>query len=826
MTDLGMRRADVVSPSDAVGTFSLPPGFEIQLVAAEPLVTDPVAMAFDARGRLWVAEMPTFDMLSQRELAGPELGGARVEPKGRVVMLEDTDGDGRMDKRTVFLDNLEQPNAVGFMGDGVLVGHPPRLLLCYDRNGDGVADDVRTIATDYISKSGNIEDSPNGLLWGLDNWLYNAEYTSRLRPNGETWVREPMPILGQWGITQDQFGRLIYNHNSDQLRGSLSPSHYVGERRKGVSMPGVNSQIAADQTIWPQGPTPGVGRGYRKGELRDDGSQSHFTGACAPLIYSGSNFPDRYLGNAFVAEPSANLIRRNVIFEAEGRLQADNAFERAEFLTSTDERFRPVWLSNGPDGALYIVDMYRGILSGWPWMTTYLRDQILQRGLHLPPWGLGRIYRVVSVRKPLEKAVNFAGATDAQLVGWLSHPNGWTRDTAQRKIVESNNAAGLVPELEKVLTTSTDAHARLRALWCLDGLQKISVRHLAPALNDVSPHVRMAALRIAEPFLAGANGEALLGLIRQRIDSEEPVVLVQMVLSLSAAGAAIATEPIWAVLPRAAEHPALLDAIAVGLRSSRAEILQRMLAMARDQKQPAFSDQPVFRMLAEATVRQGDPGEQGTLVALISDANYPRWVRASLVRGLCAAAALDPTSAQKRTSAAKLEPNAILGLANLQDTFLLRLAQPLVESVRREQSRVVKKVPVAPLTAVEQELFEIGRKTYATCAVCHQPDGNGREGVAPPLVGSQFALASSYHVPARIVLNGKEGTPGYPAAMAELSILSDKQIAGVLTYIRRSWGNEASAVTPEDVAHVRTSVRSRYRGWTNAELEAVASRFR
>jgi hypothetical protein len=408
-------------------------------------------MIFDARGRLWVAELAAYNISEIKEKLPFYLDKDRPapdRPPGRVIVLEDTDGDGRMDKRTVYADNLDVPRAIGFYKDQVLIGDPPNLWITRDRDGDGVMDE-KTSLDDAFGTQANVEGSPNGLLWGHDNWLYNASYKWRWRPDAnDQWQREPIPSVGQWGLTQDDFGRRFHSSNSDHLRGDFIPSHFAGALDQRLPLHGIRYPVATDQSTWPIRPNTGVNRGYMAGQLKDDGTLNTFTAASAPLIYRGTNLPPTFVGNAFVPGPDGNFVKRKLILEGEGRLTASNAYLNAEFLTSTDERFRPVSLANAPDGALYLVDYYRGMLEGYEFITTFLRDQMLKRGLNRPLMGMGRIYRLVYENRPMAPRPDFASADGAQLLTLLTDENGWTRDLAHRRIVESGSLA-LVPALRK-----------------------------------------------------------------------------------------------------------------------------------------------------------------------------------------------------------------------------------------------------------------------------------------------------------------------------------------------------------------------------------------
>ena len=210
--------APVLSGEQALKSFKLAPGFRIELVASEPLVQEPVAITFAPDGKIWVVEMSGY----MRDADGT----GENQPFGKVVSLEDTDGDGKMDKRTVFLDGLVMPRALALIRDGLLVAEPPHLWFCRDTDGDGKSDQKTEVAKDY-GDTKSPEHTANGLMWALDNWIYSADTTMRFRSGEEDWIREPTSFRGQFGISQDDFGRIVYNSNSDQFRIDLVPSKYL-----------------------------------------------------------------------------------------------------------------------------------------------------------------------------------------------------------------------------------------------------------------------------------------------------------------------------------------------------------------------------------------------------------------------------------------------------------------------------------------------------------------------------------------------------------------------------------------------------------------------
>jgi hypothetical protein len=306
---------------------------------------------------------------------------------------------------------------------------------------------------------------------------------------------------------------------------------------------------------------------------------------CAPLVYRGDRLPADLYGNVFVAEPAANLVSRIILSDDGTGLRARKAYERGEFLASTDERFRPVFLANAPDGTLYIADMYRGIIEHRISITEYLRDQIVARTLEQPV-GYGRIYRVMHDTTRRDTTRPFANASPAQLVDALSHPSGWRRDTAQRLLVERGaksvvSALTTVAALTTLAASAPDWRARLHALWTLDGIDAIQPATVTAALDDPSREVRLAAIRIAERWLGEPN-HPMQAAVLKRLDDSDWAVHQQLGASIGAFSADARESAAVAVLERFGNDPIVMDATLSGLRGSESAVLERLLAGRRE----------------------------------------------------------------------------------------------------------------------------------------------------------------------------------------------------------------------------------------------------
>jgi mono/diheme cytochrome c family protein len=844
-------------------TFFLPPGYRVELVASEPLIQEPVLVDFDPEGRLWVVEMLGY----MPDIAAT---GER-EPVGRISVLEDLNDDGKfedkVDRKTVFLDKLVLPRALKVLDRGVLVAEPPNLWLARDTNGDLRADSKELVTSTYGRLEANVEHNANSLLWALDNWMHTSETDVYLRlRNGAFEVRKTLS-RGQWGASQDDAGRIFRNSNESVLHVDLVPTPYFARnpnllRTRGSyeSLRGDNNEV---NTVWPVRQTPGVNRGYQTGVLRPDGRLATYTAVTAPTVYRGDRLPSELRGNVFVADPAANVVSRIVVGDDGTRIVARKAYDQAEFLSSTDERFRPVYLSNAPDGTLYVVDMYRGIIQHRDYITEYLRDQILSRKLETP-LGHGRIFRIVheSTRRGPKPALS--RESPARLAELLAHPNGWWRDTAQRLLVERGETS-VVGALKKAASSAPEPSTRLHALWTLDGLDRIEASDVTRALADPSRDVRTSAIRIAERWLSQPDHPVQAAVLKAASD-EDWAVRRQIAASLGALPGGVRETALAGLLERHGTDPIVVDAALSGLRGTESAVLG--LLTTRDVESPALAAS--IAMTAATIVRAAEDRPIQDLFSLLAQAGRPGWQRSALMQGAEAAllgaampggggrsgrgaggrgaggrGAATPGApaapgARSGPGGAAAFPRAATvggrGQATVAPVPLLR--EPALVGVARESSDLGQRAaallarltwpgkanaaPAAtPLTPDEQQRFAAGREVYQTlCVACHQPDGRGREKLAASLVGSELALGPP-EIAVRIVLNGKEGSTGL---MPPLGVsLTDDQVAAALTFIRREWGHSASAVDPSTVKAVRELTAGRTRPWTAEELGRLRS---
>lgn len=472
--------------------FELAPGFELQLVASEPLVFDPVDMTFDEFGRMFVVEM----------------GGMPLDKsgKGRVVYLSDTDGDGVMDKRTVFADSLVMPAGVMRWKNGFLVTDPPRIYYMEDQDGDGRAD-LKQIMMDGFDTS-NLEANVNNPLYGLDNWIYLAnspairhgnihftanpakklkEGTLRIRP--ETLELELTAGNTQFGHAFDTWGRHFMLNNHLHIMHEVIQARYL--QRNPDLLAGRATQVLPDHyRVYSIAENPE----YQM--LTDIGS---FTSACGLTIYQGDAFPAEYTGAVFVAEPASNIVHVDRLVDSGVSFHAESLFTQKEFLACRDPYSRIVNIVNGPDGALYLVDFYRQVIEGPEFMSDEVKARInLYNGNEK-----GRIYRLTAKgAAPADwfDRLSLAEASAEALAGYLSHPNGWWRIEAQRLLMD-RKPAEVLPLIHQLAADSSRPLGRLHALWTLDGWDELTTDEIRSALRDPAPGLRANAIRLAESRL-------------------------------------------------------------------------------------------------------------------------------------------------------------------------------------------------------------------------------------------------------------------------------------------------------------------------------------
>ncbi len=507
------------SVAETLKTVQLPKGYRLEPVLSEPDIAEPVAIAFDGDGRMFVVEMRTY----MQDIDGT----GEHDKTSRVSLHEDTNGDGTYDKHTAFADNLLLPRMVLPLERGkALIGETDTsdIMLWTDTDGDGKAD-KKEVFFEGGPRGGNMEHQPSGLMWSTDNWIYTTYNAYRLRWTPRGTQKEPTaPNGGQWGVSQDDWGKQWFV-NAGGEKGPVNfqtPIVYGGFQAKDQFALGYD-------VVWPAiglGDVQGGDRRFRP----EDGTLNHFTATCGGEIYRGDRLPEELHGNLFFGEPVGRLMRRTKIDVRDGLTYLSNPHGEGEFLRSSDPLFRPIQMANAPDGTLYIVDMYRGIIQEGNWVKegSYLRKAVQQHALDKAV-ARGRIYRLVHDTTKRDATPKMSTETPAQLVAHLAHPNGWWRDTAQKLLVLKQDQT-VVPTLTKMARSDQNPLARLHALWTLEGLGALTPELVREKLKDTHPQLRVAAIRASESLYKADDKSLVLDVQAMSKDSD-PNVVIQSLLA-------------------------------------------------------------------------------------------------------------------------------------------------------------------------------------------------------------------------------------------------------------------------------------------------------
>lgn len=625
-------------PQAALSTFQLPEGFKIELVASEPLISDPVEVAFDEDGKMYVVQMDDYPSEQMEDY------GVGSEPKSKIMLLEDKDEDGFYETGTVFAEGLQYANGVMPWKGGILVTAAPDLYFLKDTDGDGKADEKKVILTGFAVTNPQLRVS--SLRYGLDNWIY-AAYS---RAGGGKWREE----------FRGKGSPLSFPDKPDQplpelLPGTnirLLPEEFRVEASCGMSQFGLSFDAWGNQfAVWnnihvrhvvvnekylPANPYLSVGA--TMADISDHGNAApvyavtkdmlnlhesemgHFTSACGICEYTGSIFPGKYAQASFVCEPVSNLIHADYLEADPPTFKAERILSEKEFLASTDSWFRPVNLTVGPDGAMYVVDFYRKLVEHPDWLAMadssgfYTHAGKIKESDFLEGNDRGRIYRIVPKDfKRSDRARPSMSQTDIQtLVGYLKEPNKWWRINAQRLLVDRKSKEA-APMLKELLSTDNTPEAKIHALWTLEGLEALTDDVLLQAFDDENPMVRKQAILLAEKRI---NNQIFLDKIIQTAADTDGYVQFQAALTLSSV---------------AKDHPEVFDALKAIISSHIANTwFQSAVLLGASENANQWFDAFIdFRSAADS----GDGGKKAFVskIASIAGARYRQTELSSLM---------------------------------------------------------------------------------------------------------------------------------------------------------------------------------------------------
>lgn len=635
-----LPRVKPMSPAQSMKAMVLQPGFRVELVAAEPLIHDPIAAEFDERGRMYVVQLPQYNSYVPKE-------------GGSIALLEDADGDGHFEKSTPFATGLNYPSAIACWDGGLFVGDAPDLLYLKDTNGDGKADTRQVVLTGFgKDKAG--ESHLNSIRWGIDNRLHiwtslSGGNITAVAAKGSkpVSVRTRCVILdprdwtkfelssggGQHGMSMDDWGRKFTCGNSQPALGIMYDDRYI-TRNPLLAAP----KAAVDITpggkhttlfrISPPEPWRVLRTRLRKtGKFRgsDEGGTpfGFFTGATGITIYRGDAWPESHHGNAIVGEVANNMIYRAKVSPKGVGVVVNRADPKAEFLASRDIWFRPVQFTHAPDGSLLVLDMYRELIEG----AAFLPPEFLD---HIPAQSgndLGRIYRIIPTKERRRHSPRLDRSTSEDLVAFIEHANGWHRDTATRLLYQRQGTS-VVPAVRRLVSNGRSPIARATALHLLDGLGALDEQSVLIGLEDNSADVRVQALRIAEKLVGKST--SLQARIPAFADDPDLNVRYQAAFTLGEISSPAASDALAEIVLQDGGNSWIRLAVLSSLGRNAGSVFQRLASNSN------YADSPTGRSFLSALARQiGTDGRESEVgVVLRSLAELGGALRKTLVQAL------------------------------------------------------------------------------------------------------------------------------------------------------------------------------------------------
>ena len=711
------------------GEFESHPALEISLFAAEPDVVDPVSMTFDEDGRIYVVEMRDYPLG-----IGPE-----HKPGGTIRLLEDRNGDGKIDHMTLFAEDLSFPTSVTAWNGGILVAAPPEIIFFKDTNGDGKAD-VREVMFRGFTK-GVTDSNVNGLRWGLDNRIHGVNGGNGGNINSPRHPERAVPLgrldfsfdpatadftttfhtSGGFGLVFDDWGRSFTTYNINHIQQRVMPARYLS-RFSGLPPVKATQSISDHEEMSRIFPVS-----VPETRVNHPEQAGHFSAAGGMGYIAAPGYPDDLPGSILVCDVVGNLVHRDVLVEEGSSFIAQRSPAEAnrEFIASHDNSCRPVGLELGPDGALYLIDMQRDVIEHPDYIPQRVKEKLNLRSGE----DRGRIYRITPKGGLPPARIKLSHASTPELVRELSSANQWRRLTAQRLLVERRDPTA-VALLQNLATSGPAPLGRLHALWALQGLDRLTDSLVLKALTDPHPGIRENGLVLSERFKL-SKSTLLPARILALANDASPRVRLQAALTLGEFENPGAQVALLNILRRDYAFRWSRLAVLSSLRTSAeaAEIFCTVITEPDFHQKIDQSKTDLVRELADLIGARAGAGETREISRVLStlaagELSEPRVIAAleGLQSGLARQSTLETASPQMAEAIQKIETGKSYGLlaaswklcqtlglpetASQQQALTLALQQASESSLPvAERVTAIRLAGLGSFPAIKQALF-------------------------------------------------------------------------------------------------------------------------